>query len=127
MGVFALAGCAAEAEAPVEEAPAVEAEAANFSVTPGVYSRTGSEGQKVVTTITADNTFVTTTDGETTGEGTVAIDGETICFDGQANEAEEDCWVNGPMGEDGLFTSTAPDGESYEIQMTPPEAEAEAE
>lgn len=124
MGVFALAGCGAEA--PTEEAPTEEV-AATYADGPGTYTRTSANAdgitEVIVTTVSADGTYLTTTDGVETGAGTATFDGANICFDWEANEEGAACWVNGPMGEDGSFETTAPDGKTHTIQMTPPAAE----
>ncbi len=125
MGVFALAGCGA-AEAPAEDTAAVEAEA-TYADGAGVYTRTYANDEGVtdvtVTTITADGTFTSATNGVETNTGTAAFDGDTVCFDWEANEGEAECWVNEPMNESGSFKTTAPNGKKYTLQMTPLAAE----
>ena len=119
-GVFALAACGGEAEAP--EAAAEEA-VATYAGGAGTYTRTNAEGETQSTVITADGTYTTSVGGEEVTSGTVVTEGAKTCFDWEANEGEPQCWSNQPMRADGSFETTDPEGTTHVIQMTPAAAE----
>ena len=120
-GVFALAACAGEAEAPAEEAVeevAVEEATVDMS---GTYERTDEEGVARSTTMNADGTWVSYADGEQNGEGTWTADAENgTCFtDAEPEEgAEPACFTTGDIAEDGTMEVTNPDGETYTVTKT---------
>ncbi len=119
-GLFALAACSGEAEAPVAEA---EEAAVAYPGGAGTYTRANAEGETVSTVITADGTFTTSLNGEETNTGTVTTEGATICFDWEANEGEPECWANQPMRADGSFETTDPEGMTHVIRMEAAAAE----
>lgn len=120
----------------------------NGAIRPGgTFESTGADGEKVIITyspdlpapmlaglykagdgtttygqtrLNADGTYIDL-DGDTeVGSGSWREHGHQVCFDpeGPDEGAKERCWVNGPAGEDGSFTSTRDDG-SQSYQVTP--------
>ena len=119
-GVAALASCgdtaAVEEEAPAEDV-AMEAAAEEEAATApdggpmaGSYSLRDMDGNEVgVTTINEDGTYTYAgADGEAMS-GTMSMKDDKACFDPEG-EAEEVCYPDGGMSEDGDWIRVDPDG-----------------
>ncbi len=118
VSALALAGCENQADAPAEGDAVEEVAAAAYPDGPGAFTRSGDNGETVVTTLADDGSYTTVIDGEETSTGTYTVDGANICFEGTNTGDEPECWVNSAMGEDGSFESSSPDGVTYSIQKT---------
>lgn len=122
-GAFALAACASEAEAPVEEEEAVEemAEATSTVEMGGTYSRTNDDGVEVSTTLNDDGTYTAYENGEEVGGGTWTADAENgTCFVQTSGEMEEGdgeprCFITGEVQADGTMEVTNPEGDTYTV------------
>ncbi|MFL0356491.1 hypothetical protein ACI5KX_08405 [Erythrobacter sp. GH1-10] len=118
-----LAACSGETAAPDGEAAGDTTDASEIVsvnlMQPGLYAV--GDGTQVYsrTRLSEDGTYVDLDDaGEKVGNGTWEQRGELMCFDpeGDGEEAQERCWTNGEVDEDGSFTTTREDGsESYTV------------
>lgn len=117
-GVFALAACGSDAEAPAEEAPVEEIAEVDPAV--GSYTWTEDDGTEVTGFLNADGTSWIEVGGERMDESTWARNEEDqICIsweagvddDGEEYEAGSDCMTFGEVGEDGTLEVTDADGD----------------
>lgn len=121
IGLMVLAACnnaAEEGSTPEIDTIPSDEEAPGFQVTPGLYATGDGTTIYAQTRLSDDGTYVDLAEGEVVGSGTWAADGATMCLDpeGDGEDQQERCWTNGPVKEDGSFTSTLEDGsQSYVV------------
>ena len=120
---LAIAACG-EAAAPEAEEVAVEEVAAVEGA--GTFDYAAEDGSfSGRTTMNEDGTFTDVgSDGTETSGTWHASDGQT-CFTESEEGAEEVCWTDGEVSEDGSFTSTSPDG--VVVNVTPAAEDADEE
>ncbi|MDZ4306627.1 hypothetical protein [Allopontixanthobacter sp.] len=106
-----------EAEAPAEvvEAP-VAVTAADGGPSAGTYKITSADGKVTMEEVRADGTYTSTTEGEAPKTGTWEQKSpETYCTTEDAEGAVQKCHTE-TVGEDGVWTSTDPEGEVVTVE-----------
>jgi len=100
--------------------PAPSPEVAGFEAVPGTYGVGDETTIYAKTRLAADGTYVDMDDSGPVDKGTWRADGATMCFDpeGDGEDRQERCWINGPPDADGSFLSTRDDG-SQSYRVTP--------
>ncbi|WFL77159.1 hypothetical protein P7228_14370 [Altererythrobacter arenosus] len=115
--VLVLAACS-QAEAPEPEDNIADKESVESVVAggSGVYEVATEDGRVAQTVMRDDGTYTDTDpDGNVTETGTYKTDGDRTCFDPEGDDAEY-CFTNGPLAEDGTFSTTR-DGEAEPITV----------
>lgn len=117
IAVVVLIGCS---QAPEDSEALPSPEVAGFEAVPGTYGVGDETTIYAKTRLAADGTYVDMDDSGPVDKGTWRADGATMCFDpeGDGEDRQERCWINGPPDADGSFLSTRDDG-SQSYRVTP--------
>lgn len=117
IAVVGLIGCS---QTPEDSKAVPSPEVAGFEAVPGTYGVGDETTIYAKTRLAADGTYVDMDDSGPVDKGTWRADGATMCFDpeGDGEDRQERCWINGPPDADGSFLSTRDDG-SQSYRVTP--------
>lgn len=121
VALAALAGCEQAAPSADGNDADIAGKATAPIMQPGLY-QVGDETTDYGTTrLNEDGTYVDYGESDKiVGGGTWRTTGDLLCFDpeGEAEEEQENCWTNEPVGDDGSFRTTRDDG-SQSYLVTP--------
>ena len=105
--VALLAACS-QAEAPAPEENIADAESVETAIAggAGLYETATEDGRMAQTVMREDGTYTDLDpDGAELEKGTYTTEGDRTCFDPEGDD-EAYCYTNGPLGEDGSFSTT---------------------
>ena len=120
-GLLALSACSQGSDSPAGEE---EAAVADYEVAPGTYDVT-TQGITAQVTMNDDGTYIAyDPDGNPDSRGTYAPKDGKLCFQPEAEGADEQCWKGEPPRADGSWLSRDDAGT---LSVITPVEEEEAE
>jgi hypothetical protein len=119
IAILGLAGCSATDNQEKQSSDSdLAAPASGAAMVPGLYNVGDETTVYGSTLLNEDGTYVDLNGEERVGGGAWRSNADEICFDpeGDGEDQQERCWINGPVEEDGSLITTRTDGsESYRV------------